>query len=277
MNTIISFDLKADFGFLKKPDTNDPMYLTFNMLHKPALLGILGAIVGLGGFSEAKEEEEKQKPEKGRKRKPTLPEYYLQLQDLKVGIRPLNAENGNFQKTTIKYNNAVGYANEDAKKNGATLNIVEQTLIQPSYRCYLLLESINPLHQKLKDYLENAKAEFLPYLGKNDFSVWWDNFQEYETKPCNAFEKGFKLNSIFIKEETLKDGVVRSRGFKPKPTQNSKFMYFENLPTGYNLDLMQYDYAPFALTDWELQADYQVSDVYEILSQKNEKETIQVF
>ena len=277
MNKIISFDLKADFGFLKKPDTNDPMYLTFNMLHKPALLGILGAIVGLGGFSEAKEEEVQQKTEKGKKKKYILPEYYRELHDLKVGISPLNAPNGSFQKTIIKYNNAVGYANEDANKNGATLNIVEQTLIKPSYCCYLLLDNNNLLHKKIKDYIENSKAEFLPYLGKNDFSIWWDNVQVYEAKPYEILEKGFKLNTIFIKEETLKDGVVRSRGFKPKPTQNSKFMYFENLPIGYNPDLMQYDYAPFALTDWELQADYQVNDIYEIQSQQHGKEIIQLF
>lgn len=50
-NKLVSFDLKADFGFFKKPDIND-IYLTYNMLHKPALLGILGAIVGLQGFQE---------------------------------------------------------------------------------------------------------------------------------------------------------------------------------------------------------------------------------
>ena len=276
MDTIISFDLRADFGFLKKPDTNDPMYFTFNMLHKPALLGILGAIIGLGGFSEAKEEEEKQ-PEKGKKRKPILPEYYRRLHNLKVGIRPLNDENGNFQKTIIKYNNAVGYANEDANKNGATLNIVEQTLFRPSYRCYLLLENDNELHQYLKDNLKNSKAEYLPYLGKNDFSVWWENFHECMANPYDCMQKGFKIQSIFLKEDTLKDGVVRSRGFKPKPIQNSKFMYFENLPVGYNLALMQYDYAPFTYTDWELQAEYQVNNLYEVSSKAYGDEIIQVF
>ena len=44
---LISFDLCADMGFLKKPDINEKIYLTYNMLHKPALLGILGAIIGL--------------------------------------------------------------------------------------------------------------------------------------------------------------------------------------------------------------------------------------
>jgi CRISPR-associated protein Cas5h len=47
---LVSFDLKADFGFFKKPDINDGLYLTYNMLHKPTLLGILGAIVGLQGY-----------------------------------------------------------------------------------------------------------------------------------------------------------------------------------------------------------------------------------
>jgi CRISPR-associated protein Cas5h len=279
MNSVISFDMRADFGFLKKPDTNDPIYLTFNMLHKPALLGILGAIIGLGGFSEAKDKEEKQKPEKGKKRQPLLPEYYTELQDLKVGIKPLGDENGNFQKTTIKYNNAVGYANKDANDNGATLNIIEQTLIKPAYRCYLLLEETKELHQKLRDYLKNCKAEFLPYLGKNDFSVWWDNFQEYEVRTLEAINKSFKVNTIFKKEEMLKDGVLRSKGFKPKPTPNSKFMYFENLPVKYssNLNLLQYDYAPFAYTDWDLQADYKVEGIYELTNKDGNKEIIQVF
>ena len=70
---LISFDLKADFGCMKKPDVNDGLMLTFNMLHKPALLGILGAIVGLKGYSKNKE----------------FPEYYTVFKDLKIGIEPL--------------------------------------------------------------------------------------------------------------------------------------------------------------------------------------------
>ena len=34
---LISFDIQADFGFFKKPDYNDGVLLTYNMLHKPAL------------------------------------------------------------------------------------------------------------------------------------------------------------------------------------------------------------------------------------------------
>lgn len=258
MKKIVSIDLKADFGFLKKPDTNDPIYLTFNMLHKPALLGIFGAILGLGGFSEAKKEEKKRKKEEVLNKEDFLPEYYMELNTLKVGIKPLGDENGNFEKTIIKYNNGVGYANLD----GGNLIVVEQTLIRPSYRCFFLVET--DLHKKLATLLEQNKAEYLPYLGKNDFSIWWDNYQEYEAEEFNSLDKSFKLDSIFIKTDTLKDGVKRQEGFKPKPSLSSKFMYFENLPVSYNTALMQYKYEAFAYTDWDIQQEYKIDNLYKI-------------
>jgi len=258
MKKLISFDLKADFGFLKKPDTNEPIYITYNMLHKPALLGIMGAITGLKGFKVVLET--------GRKKKRTyIPEYYDVFNKVKVGIQPLNSENGNYMKTVIRYNNSVGYA---SREQGGNLLIDEQTLIKPSYRCFLLLEMENPIEAKLYHNIENNEAEYLPYLGKNDFSIWWDNFQKYDYEHFNPNCKSFKLASLFLKEETLKDGVKYLRGFKPKPSVTSKFMYFENLPIGYNLDLMQYDIKPFAFTDWDLEQDYQVNDTYKLSNEK---------
>jgi CRISPR-associated protein Cas5h len=256
MNRIVSVDLKADFGFLKKPDTNDPIYLTFNMLHKPALIGIFGAILGLGGFSESKKEEKKRKKGEATNNEEFLPEYYKLLNSLKVGIKPLDDERGNFEKTIIKYNNGVGYANLD----GGNLIVVEQTLINPSFRCYFLVETA--LHEKLAEYLKENKAEFLPYLGKNDFSIWWKSYQEYEAEEFSSLNQSFKLDTIFIKTETLKDGVKRQEGFKPKPSLNSKFMYFENLPVSYDTALMQYKYEAFAYTDWDIQQEYKVNNLY---------------
>src|SRR5690606_15618456 len=147
MKQLISFDIKADFGFLKKPDTNEPIYLTFNMVHKPFVLGLLGAISGERGF---------QKNE-------ALPDYYLKLRDTLIGIKPLNDEKGNFQKTVITYNNGVGYASHET---GGNLIIKEQTLINPSYRIYLLTDNLELIQR-----IQNHEAEFLPYLGKNDFSL----------------------------------------------------------------------------------------------------------
>ena len=108
---LISFDIQADFGFFKKPDYNDGVLLTYNMLHKPALLGILGAIIGLRGY----------------RKKGEWPEYYQRLAALPVGIEPLEGrhEKGNFQKTIVKYTNTVGYANQDG--NLSLIHISEPT------------------------------------------------------------------------------------------------------------------------------------------------------
>lgn len=240
---IISFNIKADFGFLKKPDTNEPVYLTFNMLHKPALLGILGAILGLEGFQENEK----------------LPAYYQNLKNLKVGIQPLQHEKGNFQKTVIRYNNSVGYANLD----GGTLIVDEQTLIAPSYRCYILLNYENEVHKKLRDRLINQKAEFLPYLGKNDFSLWWDEVLEWDYEPFQS-DTSFRIDSIFIKEMPVAEGKVDSTFVLGQDNDRGSFMYFENLPVAYHPELYQYEYKPFAYTDWKLEQKYKVKDLYKL-------------
>ena len=163
-NRLISFDLKAEFGFFKKPDINDGIHLTYNMLHKPALLGILGAIVGLQGYTKNYE----------------LPEYYKCLKNLKIGIEPLNSDKGNYLKDIISYINGTGFANNDGN-----LIISEQTIINPSYRCYVLLNMSSEIEKKLYDNLKSYNSVFLPYMGKNDFSAWWDNFEEYEYSKFN--------------------------------------------------------------------------------------------
>lgn len=286
MEKVISIDIKADFGFLKKPDTNDPIYLTFNMLHKPALLGIFGAILGLQGFLEARKDEKKSKKKTDKQtvsREELLPEYYQRLKNLKIGIQPLrfieNEKNefeldknfnGNFEKTIIKYNNGVGYANLD----GGNLIVVEQTLIKPNYRCYILVEDNNDINLQLYDYLKNFKAEYLPYLGKNDFSLWWDSFREYEVKPFNSAEESFSIKTIFIKSGLVKEGLMEMTDIELlMGKEGNTFIYFENLPVSYNLNLMQYDYQPFSYTDWSLKQSYSVHNLYELPN----NEIIQLF
>jgi|AntAceMinimDraft_17_1070374.scaffolds.fasta_scaffold01176_5 CRISPR-associated protein Cas5h len=258
MRKLISIDIKADFGMLKNPDTNEPVYLTFNMLHKPALLGIFGAIIGLKGFQKKGE----------------LPEYYDKLKNLKIGIQPLNHENGNYSKTIIKYNNTTGFASEE---KGGNLIIDEQTLIAPAFRCYVLLNLDNENQKKLYNNLKDNKAEYLPYLGKNEFSVWWENFNNYDFGEFSA-EGIFKISSIFIKEESLKKGIKKIY-FTPKmnfQSQNKFFSYFENLPVSYHKKLFQYEYKNFTFTNWDLKNDFKLPENYPLIKLST-NEIIQVF
>jgi len=239
---VISFDLKGDFGFFKKPDYNDGMQLSYNMIHKPAILGILGAIIGLEGY----------------KRKGELPQYYVLLKDLGVGIQPLQHERGNFQKTTVKYTNGIGYANADGN-----LLIEESMLIKPAYRCYLLLNISNNEQDKLYNYIIKGQCEYIPYLGKNEFQAWFENVQEWEAQPFKQNDI-FTIDSLFVKEGTIRN--KRSKVKLASAMGGSKFtgtfIYFEKIPTGFNEALMQYELSDIAYSDWQWIPESEISSLY---------------
>jgi CRISPR-associated protein Cas5h len=252
MEKLISIDLEADFGFLRKPDTNDGISMSYNMLHKPSLLGILGAILGLEGYQK----------------RGVLPEYYQQLKNLKVGIAPLGDDRGNFQKTTIVYTNTVGYANKDGN-----LIAYENTLVRPSYRVFIILQDDHPLY----DYLKKSKAEYIPYLGKNEFPVWWktESFREHALR-LFTFDREYQVNTLFRKRggESSRDQEAgeTSLGFAALFTKFSQsFFYFERLPVGFQEFEVkkrgkeyQYEMAPFVYSNAKFSTDYLLDNLYEL-------------
>lgn len=260
---IISVDFSSPFGFLKKFDINRDIYLTYNCLHKPALLGILGAIIGLGGYYQAFIQDSQK-----------LPDYYEKLQTLKIGIEPLNSSNGNFQKTVIVYNNSVGYA---SKEPGGNLIVKEQTLIAPKYRVYLLIDNSNDYQQTLYNYLQSKESVFIPYLGKNDFQIYWENFKEYKitsTKPSDDFS----ISTIFIKEGPIKEVIINESIISPLQTnKNTFFIYFERLPIGFNEVTKNYELKEFINTNAKFKSDFSLQNLYEIEDESNTKKIIQLF
>lgn len=234
MQKLISFTIKSEKGFLKKPDINDGIYLTYNMLHKPAILGILGSIIGLEGF----------------KKNGVLPEYYKKLKNILIGVKPVGDEKGNFAKTRISYNNTTGFASDE---EGGNLIISEQTLIKPAYQIYLLLNLKNEYQNQIYLNVKNQEAVFLPYLGKNDYSLWWDkkNVQEYEFEKIQQISN-FKINTIFKKSEPVTKCIVKVMDRKSLAAQKNNFFYFENLPISYDEKFFQYKMCNFAYTNAEL-------------------------
>lgn len=248
---LISVDLRAQFGFLKKPDTNEGIYLTYNCLHKPALLGILGAIVGLGGYAQAYSVS-----------KDLLPEYYRKFKSLKVGIHPLESAKGNYQKTVISYNNSVGYANED----GGTLIVHEQTLLRPAYRIFLLLNTNDELEHRLYQNLESNESIFIPYLGKNDFQLWWGNFTPYDYEPNYIPQKSYQIETLFIKKQgtTIRESTEDARAAIfdfSEPMTSDFFIYFENLPVEFDEQIKHYRQASFVFTNKKLKKDYMLENL----------------
>ena len=255
--TLVSFDVRADFGFLRKPDVNDGLSLSYNLLHRPALLGLLGAIAGLGGYA-------------GRGQRP---EYWTQLGHLRVGVAPLayvgaeaaahgdrpRHERGSFAKTVLEYTNTVGYANADG-----TWILRESTLIRPAYRCFVLLDQANPVEELLYQRLLRQEADYLPYLGKNEFALSWDNVQVLPDARPFAGGRGFQVVSAFRKTSRVSDAVARAVGLRARQGNAGEppFLHFERLPVGFDEHLMQYRYAEFVYSNARFQADAPIEDLF---------------
>jgi len=239
VDKIISFDIKSEFGFFKKPDVNNPIYFTFNIIPKPTLLGILGAIIGLGGYSQQNNEK--------------YPEFYEKLKDLLIGIKPYGNK-GVFQKRLIKYNNTCGYANKD----GGTLNITEQTLIKPQYRVYLGLDLRDEFHKKIEEFIKENKVqyEYIPYMGKNEFRLEINNVKHFKSFESFNPSDSFVISTLFpnIVTKSLKVSEDRRKSAFNNSMKEIYFFYFERLPIGFD-ELNQYVYQDFAYTNAKMIKD----------------------
>ncbi|APF20552.1 CRISPR-associated protein Cas5, Hmari subtype [Caldithrix abyssi DSM 13497] len=263
MEKLISIEFKAPMGFLKKPDINEgggkQLYLTFNMLHKPALLGILGAVLGLEGYGNPG----------------VFPEYLSKLERLLIGIEPLNAVKGNFTKTILQYNNTTGFASHE---QGGNLVVAEQILLNPAFRCYLLLNTDNQLLSQLDAQLRQSQAEYIPYLGKNEFHLWWENYREYSFKPY-TYDRDYRIQTIIRKGNQLFKEMKKEGGlglpFLLGQSQNEpEFISFEELPVGFDKDLKQYQREMFAYTNYTFKKEFRLDGLFLV---KEENIVIQLF
>ena len=240
---IVTFEISSLFGFLRKPELNEDIYFSYNTLHKPALLGILGSILGLRGLE-------------GYNTKDDYPEYYTLLSNIPLGIQPITQFSGVFDKTIIEYTNTIGYANA-----GSTLMVKEQTLIRPHFKIYLLLDTNVEIQIKLKTFLEQSEAVFLPYFGKNEHNVIIKNFKVLQLLKDNIPVEDFFLSSIFIKSDLIKDMIKFEAGAK---SSKNKFLYFEELPVGYDVKSKNYAFEKFVYSNYKFKKHFNPGRMYKI-------------
>lgn len=163
----LRFELKGETAFFKKPDVNVYAYFTYSHIHKVALYGLLGAVLGLGGYAQQHERNRVLAAQsKDKKDHIWFPEFYEVLRNASVSIVP-HGDRGYFAKKVQIYNNTVGYA---SKEDGGVLNIREQWLERPHWTIYVADDDGLPqgVFDRLCDHIMHAKAEYMPYLGKND-------------------------------------------------------------------------------------------------------------
>lgn len=224
MQKAIKFKLFGKTAFFKKPEVNEYAYFTYNNIHKIALLGILGAIIGLEGYNQQREK--------------TYPEFYEKLKDLKISIVPDKKLKGIYPKKIQTFNNSVGYASNE---EGGNLIVREQWLENPSWTIYIYNDGTveSNLYNKLKEYLLQGKTVYIPYLGKNDHPASITQVKEIELKE----EKLDYIDSIFSENIEIDSfDSVDELAYLIKEIQPIK------LQEEYNF----YEYEPFIYTNYYL-------------------------
>ena len=218
----VKFTLKGEHAFFKKPDVNSYIYFTYNQIHKVALLGMFGAILGYKGY-----ESQKGKP---------YPEFYEKLKGLKLAIIPKN-KYGIFPKKIQVFNNSVGYASFE---QGGNLIIKEQWIEAPEWDIYFAV--IDEVSEQLADFILNQKCIYIPYLGKNDHPA--DILNSISLEGVQTREEGITIHSLMPK-----DNVELESDFEEEEMEELLFRYEEELPTGLKENVNTYELKKLIYTN----------------------------
>ena len=178
---VLKFTLSGRTAFFKKPDVNSYYYFTYGNIHKIALLGILGSILGYKGYNQQKHDKEA-----------VYPEFYEKLRGVRVSIVPKRPK-GYIPKKIQTFNNSVGYA---SKEKGGNLIVKEQWLEDPAWDIYILIEGER--EEELARRTINKEFQYIPYLGKNDHIA---NITDVDLiEDVIKLDNTDKIDSLFIKD-----------------------------------------------------------------------------
>ncbi len=217
---ILRFTLSGNQAFFKKPDANAYCYFTYGHIHKVALLGLFGAILGYGGYNAMKKDDD-------------YPEFYDKLKEIQLSVLPL-CRKGSFDKKITAFNNSVGYASEE---QGGNLIVKQQWLEEPKWQIYLAINGEES--QKIADALLNKKCVYMPYLGSNDHPADLSEVQMIsgESEQCPQY-----INSMYMKRYVETDMQDEEDWFK----------YEEMLPIALDKELNMYVFEKMVFSDMKV-------------------------
>ena len=178
------------------------------------------------------------------------PEYYAKLQHLKVGIMPLG--NFPFNKIINVYNSRNSYFGSGKYDNQI---ISEQLLIKPKYRISVYDDDEKILNE-LASRISNNNPIFMPYFGKNEFIVSFENLTVINNIKKIENISSSKISSVFLKTENTQsngeDGDGNSQSSRVITGLPQGFIFFEQYPVGYLDGGLQYDLQKIELTEYDV-------------------------
>ena len=266
----LRFKLSGKTAFFKKPNVNTYYYFTYTSIHKVALLGMFGAILGLAGYNERNNNREIKKIKEDFK----YPEFYEKLKELKVAIVPTSDKDlkqakgyitfdGYVNKKIQTFNNSVGYA---SYHTGGNLIVKEQWLENPVWEIYLKVDS--KISEELAKRFMNYNFTYMPYLGKNDH---YANIEE-----VSIINDGELINSSDVKSIY---GLFKSDYFEINNNIDSddgedddedndynkiEWVFEEFLPVSLTESINQYQKEKFRATSLNVKCVNDYKEIYKI-------------
>ena len=246
---LLAFNIKGDTAFFNTNSFDESdMHFSFAHLHRVALLGILGAKIGLNGHNKLALNKEKESRH---------PEFYEKLKDLGVAIAPKSGATG-FVRKEYSFTNGAGYS-KGTGKYAQNLIYTEQWLHNVSWDVYLDFSKVDTdIAEKLKDFIINNKTVYPIYLGKTNHFAEITNGRLVEAiELANTNE--LVIDSLF-KEDFIEKMVADlfAGGESYVDTR-------ETLPSGYKDEFCEYVLDIYCLTDKEIKLrkdfDYKLAEV----------------
>lgn len=236
----LKFRLSGKTAIFKRPDVNVHCLFTYSHIHKPALLGILGAVCGFAGYNSQKAHNDRCIAEKRKTDILDYPEFYEKLKDIKISIIPREAT---FSTKTQKFNNSVGYASQE---QGNNLIVTEQWLEEPSWEIFVLLDG-SEVTEELKRRFLAREFVYIPYLGKNDHFA---DITDIEIVDLTEVSECSRVRSMIFADKVVKFVDKLSNPFKPNPV--NYFKYAERLPIALDREDNMYELRKFVYTNMDV-------------------------
>ncbi len=201
----LKFNLNGRMAHFKNPENNIYIEFTFNNIHKPGLLGILGAVLGLDGRNQ--------------KEKNGCIEYFEKLKDIKVSIVPQNL----FEKFVDEINNSTGFAND-----GMVQQIRREYIKNPSWDIYLIKNNIdNKIWEELKENILNGISVYPLGLGGKKNSAKIINAELINIENAKL-SNSMSIDSLILSDDVLCVGSKLGNKF------DFRFKLEEYLPVSLN-------------------------------------------
>lgn len=252
---VLKFTLSGKSGFFKKPDVNSNLYFTYGNIHKVALTGLFGAILGYGGYNSMNIKKIFNKKKMGAE--PDFPEFYERLSHLRVSIVP-NGEKGFISKKVQIFNNSVGYA---SKEQGGNLIVKEQWLENPSWDIYLIINDEES--EKIEEAVTKHKSVYTPYLGKNDHIADITDVEVIDESKIEIEDEISRIDCLYLKKDFQLDNIEYDFMDFSDDDVEDYFKYEEKLPYELDKNTNMYITQSFVYTNMNIKKCSDI-DVYRI-------------